>query len=63
METHAGHYCMIGPYVGKAIQAELEIIDPPNDIFGLAAANLRKRGYDVYDAIWLVTGKPRVVVV
>ncbi len=44
METHAGHYCMIGPYVGKAIQAELEIIDPPNDIFGLAAANLRKRG-------------------
>ena len=61
MKTYAGHYCMVGPYVSKGIQAELEIIDPPSDIFGLAAANLRKRGYDVYDAVWLITGKPRVV--
>jgi glycogen(starch) synthase len=61
MKTYAGHYCMVGPYVSKGIQAELEIIDPPSDIFGLAAANLRKRGYDVADAVWLITGKPRVV--
>ncbi len=61
MESYHGHYCMVGPYVSKSIQAELEIIDPPSDIFGLAAANLRKRGYDVVDAVWLVTGKPRVV--
>ncbi|MEI9917301.1 MAG: glycosyltransferase [Bacteroidota bacterium] len=61
METYTGHYCMVGPYVNKGIQAELEIIDPPSDVFGLAAANLRKRGYDVVDAVWLITGKPRVV--
>ncbi len=61
MKSYGGQYCMVGPYVSKGIQAELEIIDPPNDIFGMAAANLRKRGYDVYDAVWLITGKPRVV--
>jgi glycogen synthase len=61
MKTYGAQYCMVGPYVSKGIQAELEIIDPPNDIFGLAAANLRKRGYDVHDAVWLITGKPRVV--
>jgi glycogen synthase len=61
MKTYGANYCMLGPYVGKGILAELELIDPPTDIFGLAAANLRKRGYDVYDAVWLITGKPRVI--
>src|SRR5688572_3190240 len=61
MKTYAGSICMVGPYVSKNIQAELELIETPSDIFGLAAANLRKRGYDVYDAVWLITGKPRVV--
>ncbi len=40
MKTYGSNYCMLGPYMGKSIQAELEIIDPPSDIFGLAAANL-----------------------
>jgi glycogen(starch) synthase len=61
MKSYAGSYCMVGPYVSKSIQAELELIETPSDIFGLAAANLRKRGYDVYDAVWLITGKPRVI--
>lgn len=61
VEMYGGSYCMVGPYTGKAIQAELELNDAPSDVFGLAAAALRKRGYDVYDAVWLVTGKPRVI--
>lgn len=56
-----GPFCMIGPYMGKNIQAELEPLDDVEDVFGQAAANLRKRGYDVYYAEWLITGKPRVV--
>ena len=56
-----GPFCMIGPYMGKNIQAELEPLDDVEDVFGQAAANLRKRGYDVHYAEWLITGKPRVV--
>lgn len=56
-----GPFCMIGPYMGKNIQAELEPLDDVEDVFGQAAANLRKRGFDVHYAEWLITGKPRVV--
>lgn len=61
MTNRSGHFCMIGPFLNKSIQAELEPIDDAADIFGLAAANLSKKGYDVIYAEWLVTGKPRVV--
>jgi glycogen(starch) synthase len=61
MEHWAGRYCLVGPYVHKNIAAELEPLDDVEDIFGQAAASLRKRGYHVHYAEWLVTGKPRVV--
>jgi glycogen(starch) synthase len=62
MVEHAhGPYCMVGPYVNKSIQAELEPLNDSQDIFGQAAASLRKRGYDVNYAQWLITGKPNVV--
>jgi glycogen(starch) synthase len=59
--NHSGHYCMVGPYLNKNILAELEPLDDTADVFGLAAANLRKRGYEVIYADWLITGKPRVI--
>lgn len=61
MENWSGRFCMIGPYVNKNILAELEPLEDAADIFGLAAANLKKKGYDVIYAEWLITGKPRVV--
>jgi glycogen synthase len=60
MEHWAGRYCLIGPYM-PGIDAELEPLDDVEDVFGQAAAALRKRGFDVHYAEWLVTGKPRVV--
>lgn len=63
MKHWAGRYCLIGPYVGKNINAELEMLDDVQDIFGQAAASLRKRGYHIHYAEWLVTGKPRVVLI
>jgi glycogen(starch) synthase len=54
---------MVGPYLNKNIQAELEPIDDGSDIFGMAATNLSKKGYEVVYAEWLITGKPRVVLV
>lgn len=61
MEQWAGRYCLIGPYVHENISAELEPLDDVEDVFGQAAATLRKQGFDVHYAEWLVTGKPRVV--
>lgn len=61
MRHHGRSYCMIGPYVSKNILAELEYVEAGHDIFSQAAERLRKRGYDIHDAIWLVTGKPRVI--
>jgi glycogen synthase len=63
MESWSGHFCMIGPYVNKNIQAEVEPLEDAADVFGLAAASLRKKGYDVIYAEWLITGKPRVVLI
>ena len=63
MERWAGRYCLVGPYVSKSINAELEFRDDVQDVFGQAAAALRKRGYHVHYAEWLVTGKPRVVLI
>lgn len=56
-----GPYCMVGPYINKNIQTELEPLNDSQDVFGLATAALRKRGYDVHYAQWLVTGRPNVV--
>lgn len=54
-------YCMIGPYVNKNIHAELEFCNEEDDLYGRATASLRKKGFDVQYATWLVTGKPKVV--
>lgn len=61
MHLRGENYCLVGPLVNKAIHAELDPLDENSDVFGRAAANLRKRGYDVHYAVWLITGKPRVV--
>jgi glycogen(starch) synthase len=61
MENHSGHYCLVGPYLSKNIQAELEPIGEAEDIFGQAATNLSKKGYEVVYAEWLITGKPKVI--
>src|SRR5262245_51360286 len=61
MDHRKEDYCLVGPLVNRSIQAELDPIPETTDVFSQAAANLRKRGYDVHYAVWLVTGKPRVV--
>lgn len=55
------NYCLIGPFVNRSIVAELEPLNQTEDIFGQAASSLRGKGYDVHYAEWLVTGRPRVV--
>jgi len=56
-------YCMVGPYLSKNILAELEPIDTAEDLFGQAARSMKKKGHEVIYAEWLITGKPRVLLV
>lgn len=55
------HYCLIGPYLDNNVMAEFEPIADDADVFGKAAARMRKHGIEVHYGYWLVTGKPRVV--
>jgi len=61
MEHWAGRYCLIGPYMNPSITAELEPLDDVADVYGQAASSLRDKGFEVQYAEWLVTGKPRVI--
>src|ERR1044071_397329 len=61
VKNHGENFCMVGPFMGKSIQAEIEVIENADDPFAKAAMNLRKKGYDVIYAEWLITGKPKVV--
>ena len=63
MEHWAGRYCLVGPFLHKNILTELDLMDDVQDIFGQAAAMLRKKGYHVHYAEWLVTGKPKVILI
>ncbi|WKZ60114.1 MAG: glycosyltransferase [Cyclobacteriaceae bacterium] len=61
MEHKNGPYCLIGPYLSKNILAEIEPLENLSDAFGLAVQHLREQGIEAYYAEWLVTGRPKVI--
>lgn len=52
---------MVGPYLSSNVLAEIEPLDDASDAFGLAVQHLRDQGIEAYYAEWLITGRPRVV--
>ena len=61
-------YCLLGPYFAHQAQGEFEPYDDYqlaklSDPFARAVLEMRRRGYDVCMGIWLVTGRPRVVLI
>ncbi|MBX2965481.1 MAG: glycosyltransferase [Cyclobacteriaceae bacterium] len=61
MQQRNGPYCLIGPYLSKNIQAEIEPFEDSSDAFGLTIQHMRDQGIEVYYAEWLITGRPKVV--
>ena len=56
------NYCLIGPYLDNSVMAVFEpITDLTSDPFGRAVAKLQNLGIEVHYGHWLVTGRPRVV--
>jgi len=63
VERFGEDYTLLGPLVAKGIDAELEEIEDLEDPISKAVAELRKEGMTVRYARWLVTGRPKVVLI
>src|SRR5436305_224052 len=53
-------YCLIGPYNGDTAAVELEETQPTGPI-AIAIERLRAQGIRVHYGYWLITGRPRVI--
>jgi glycogen(starch) synthase len=61
-------YCLVGPYFPQMAQGEFESVDDldvhtGSDPVTAAVRSMRAQGYDVCLGTWLVTGRPRVVLI
>ncbi|MET4076820.1 glycosyltransferase [Hymenobacter sp. UYCo722] len=68
MPAWGDRYCLLGPYFPHMAQGEFESFDDltvhtASDPFGAAVRTMRAQGYDVCYGTWLVTGRPRVVLI
>lgn len=67
VEGWGDRYCLVGPYFPQTAQAEFEPLSDTQmaaayaDPIARAVKKLRQQGLDVCYGHWLVTGKPRVV--
>jgi glycogen(starch) synthase len=68
MPSWGERYCLLGPYFPNQAQGEFESyedyqLDAMTDPFAAAVRSMRAQGYDVCLGTWLVTGRPRVVLI
>lgn len=57
------NYCLIGPYFHQKANVEFEPTDNYDDDYGQAVLKLRNQGLEVHYGHWLVSGKPKVVLI
>jgi len=62
-EKWGDNYCLLGPYLHNRMPAEFEPAENYDDPFGQAVLKLRQLGIEVYYGCWLVTGRPKVVLI
>lgn len=55
------NYCLLGPLEDDNISAEFDPISDTSDPIGKTVEKMRNMGYEVWYGRWLVTGRPRVV--
>ena len=68
MQGWEDRYCLLGPYFAQQAQGEFEAYDDYqlstlSDPFAGAVRRMREMGYDVCLGVWLVTGRPRTVLI
>jgi glycogen synthase len=63
IEKWGENYCLLGPYFPHQASAEFEPSEETDDPFYKTVLKLREQGIEAYYGHWLVTGRPRVVLV
>ncbi|MFN3784172.1 MAG: glycogen/starch synthase [Spirosomataceae bacterium] len=63
VEEWGDNYCLIGPYFPQTALVEFEEQLNDDSVFARTAAQLREQGLDVHYGRWLVTGRPRIILV
>ena len=68
MPAWGGRYCLLGPHFPLQAQGEFESYDDDqlagmNDPYATAVRTLRAQGMDICLGVWLVTGRPRTVLI
>ena len=61
VEKFGDNYCLVGPYIHANVATEFEEIKEIVGPFSRAAAKMREMGFDVHYGKWLVTGRPKIV--
>jgi len=61
IELWGDDYCLLGPLENKDIAAEFDQLNNLNDPIGRTVEKMRNMGYEVWYGRWLVTGRPKVV--
>lgn len=61
VELWGDNYCLLGPLEDDNISAEFDPIKSTSDPIGRAVEKMRGMGYEVWYGHWLVTGRPKVV--
>ena len=56
-------YGLIGPYLDPKVKAEIDVISDPTDVLFQATEKMKAMGYDILYGRWLVTGKPKVILI
>ncbi|MGF1636741.1 MAG: glycosyltransferase [Cyclobacteriaceae bacterium] len=57
------NYCLLGPFIEQKILEFEEIKETTGNPFSKAAAAMRELGFDVRYGVWLVTGRPNIVLI
>ena len=68
MPAWGERYCLLGPYFPNQAQGEFEPLEElalhtAADPYAAAVRAMRAQGYDVHLGTWLVTGRPRTVLI
>ncbi|MGB0431927.1 MAG: glycosyltransferase, partial [Bacteroidia bacterium] len=63
VKAFGDNFFLIGPYVDRNIMAEVEEIQGDNDEISRSVQKLRNMGYEVVYGRWLVSGRPKVVLI
>ncbi|ALJ00973.1 glycosyltransferase [Rufibacter tibetensis] len=63
IEYWGDQYCLIGPYFPQQAAHEFEPTDDYSDVYGQAVLELQAQGVECYYGTWLVTGRPKIVLI